>query len=596
MLFDPTNQFARPWAAFADLGKLFVAPKQHGSLLQLYTPSLDPSALEQDLLSLVPDQRTCDVLIERFIVTFNATHPIIDPILFRMDMVRFWEDQESVSKPWLLCFLAIIALGYQLPVLALDPGRVIPNGKQQGKDLMAIVQSVLFSSTDLGARPSVPTMQALLCVCLSQRLRIDWVDGNDTLSGLLGLATRMSATMGLHKDPYLVRGIRTDYAMYNNQAFLRRKLFLTLNLLDIEHSVEAGMPYHLRTSDYDELDGPEVELLSSYERRLASAMPAWSKYLASIISSRSSPPSHTWREHLARIASEQSIELTDTTDRPDKRRTMEKPLQTASICNLHNRVLMSLDSGTLFHGPQQPGSKTETDLLVSAKAILSQQKILYDLVSQYDVSIRSAWHHFFASNSRCTVGYAASTILLILRRTITDEPSQRSLLPPGETVSDLLNTIQQSLDYVTNGIPFSVELIKELMAWAAYKSSVADRLAICAEKGWTSFSMASPEAKDVMNGMQAAMDDILQKARTAIDVARRSDDPNPALLKRTEAEIAADMDGSQATTTNKVGIDPSLLEGEALDAWTKETDALLKDLDLQWPYAMPLGDGSDWIF
>jgi len=595
MLWDSKNQFARQWGAFADLGKLFVAPK-HTTLLQLYIPVSTPSTMDQDLLSLVPNQRICDVLVKRFVATFNTTHPIIDPVLFKMDMARFWEDQDSVSKPFLLCFLAILALGYQLPVLPLESGKSIANGQQQGKDLMTIVQNCLFSSSDLGARPTLPVLQALLCVCLSYKLRIDWVDGNDTISGVLGIAARMSSTMGLHRNPYLSHGIRTDYAMYNNHAFLRRRLFLTLNLIDIEHSVEAGMPYHLRTSDYDEIDGPEAELLSSYERRLASAIPAWSKYLASIISSRSSPPKHTWNEPLLEIAAEHEIEATDTGGRSDKHNLMGKSLQRALICSLHHRILIALNSGTLFHGPQQAGSKTEASLVASAKAILFQQKILYDSVSQYDAPSRSAWHQFFAAISRCTTAYACSTILLVLRRTISDDPLQRSPLPPNEAVPELLNAVQQSLDFATNGLSFSIELIKETMAWAAYNSAIADRLSICAQRGWTSFSMASPEAKDVMHGMQEAMDDILRKARTAIDEARRSDDPNPALLKRTEDEIAADQDGSQPATTNTVGIDPSLLEGEALVAWTKETDALLRDLDLQWPYPLPMGDGSDWIF
>ncbi|GAB7342297.1 hypothetical protein MBLNU457_g0529t1 [Dothideomycetes sp. NU457] len=587
------NQFARQWTTFADLGKLFVSAK-HRTLLQLYLPLTTPSEMDNDLLSLLPDRRVCDVLVRRFLVTFNVTHPIVEPVLYQADVNRFWDDQASVSKPWLLCFLAIIALGYQLPVDN-GHGEPIKDGQTMGRDLMNVVSNVLLSSSDLGGRPTVQVMQTLLCVCVSHRLRIDWVDGNDTISGLLGLATRMSFTMGLHRDPKEARSVHRDYVMSTELALLRRKLFLTLNLMDIEHSVDAGMPYYLRTCDYDDINGPELDDMSSYERRLATAIPTWSEFLVSIVSSRSNPQTSSTAMCLSNLAAQHAEnEPSVAGGQPQQYSSMTQALQTITLRNLDIRLLMALDTGTLFHGPDEGGNKTNARLLASAKAILANQRRLYDLADQFDPPTRTAWHHLFLALFRCTFDYASSTILLILRRTISDDPAQRAPLPPGETVDDLLGLVDQCLDFTTNNsLALSIELVKESMAWSGYQRSVAERLSICAQHGWESFNMALPESKTVMRGIGEAMDEVLQKARAAIDTARRSDDPHPALVKRTEAEVAADRNGEQTATT---AFDPSLLEGEALDQWTKETDALLRDLDLQWPYPLPLGDGSDWIF
>lgn len=587
------NQFARQWTTFADLGKLFVSAK-HRSLLQLYLPLTTPSVTDNDLLTLLPERGVCDILVRRFLITVNVTHPIVEPVLYQADVSRFWDDQTSVSKPWLLCFFAIIALGYQLPVDN-GYGEPIANGQTIGKDLMNVISNVLLSSSDLGSRPTVAVLQTLLCVCLSHKLRIDWVDGNDTISGLLGLATRMSVTMGLHRDPHEARSVRTDYVMSTEHALLRRKLFLTLNLMDIEHSVEAGMPYYLRTCDYDNIKGPELDDMSSYEKRLATAIPTWSDFLVSIVSSRSTPQTSSTAMSLSSLATQHADnESSIANGQPQQYSSMTQALQTVTLRNLDLRLLMALDSGTLFHGPDQGGFRTDARLLASAKAMLANQRRLYDLADRFDPPIRTAWHHLFVSLFRCTYAYASSTILLILRRTIADDPAQRAPLPPGETVDDLLSLVTRCLDYTTNNsLALSIELIKEAMAWSGYQRSVAERLSICAQRGWQSFNMALPESKAVMRGMGEAMDEVLQKARAAIDSARRSDDPHPALVKRTEAEIAADRNGEQ---TAPAPFDPSLLEGEALDQWTKETDALLRDLDMQWPYPLPLGDGSDWIF
>jgi len=550
--------------------------------------------IENDLLSLLPDRTVCDILVRRFLLTFNVTHPIVDPILYQADVNRFWNDQASVSKPWLLCFLAIIALGYQLPVDN-GYGEPIKDGQTLGKDLMNVISNVLLSSSDLGGRPTVSVLQTLLCVCLSHKLRIDWVDGNDTISGLLGLATRMSSTMGLHRDPHPAQGIRTDYVMSTEHALLRRKIFLTLNLMDIGHSVEAGMPYYLRTCDYDHINGPELDDMSSYEKRLATALPTWSNFLVSIVSSRSTPQTSSTAVALSNLASQHADnEPSIPNGQPQQYSSITRALQTVTLRNLDLRLLLAFDSGALFHDPNQTSSKTAASLLASAKAILAHQKRLYDLADQFEQPARTAWHHLFVSLFRCTYAYASSTILLILRRTIFDDPAQRAPLPPGETIDDLLSIVNRCLDFTTNNsLALSIELIKEAMAWSGYQRSVAERLSICAQRGWKSFNMASPEGKTVMRSMGEAMDEVLRKARAAIDTARRSDDASPALVKRTESEIAADRNGEQTATT---AFDPGLLEGEALDQWTKDTDALLRDLDLQWPYPLPLGDGSDWIF
>lgn len=153
------------------------------------------------MLRLVPDRETCDTLVECFLKTFNATHPVVDAEAFQAEVVAFWERRQANSTMWLALFTAVIAMGYQLPIISLPGGAPVPRGKARGRRLMALVQSIIFASSKWARRPSLIRIQLFLLLIFSHMLTLDWVDGSDIISGLLGQARRIAFTAGLHRDP-----------------------------------------------------------------------------------------------------------------------------------------------------------------------------------------------------------------------------------------------------------------------------------------------------------------------------------------------------------------------------------------------------------
>lgn len=165
--------------------------------------------MEGSMISLLPKRAVCDVLVHRYLVTYNATHPIVDATTFKTEVDEFWSLGKPPSVYWLGLFLAVLALGYQLPVIRFATLDDDKGGRARGRDMMAMVRSLVFALPTPSRRSQTACFQTLVLLIHFKSLDLDWTDGNDSVSGLLGLASRMAFTMGFHRDPSLARGIST---------------------------------------------------------------------------------------------------------------------------------------------------------------------------------------------------------------------------------------------------------------------------------------------------------------------------------------------------------------------------------------------------
>jgi hypothetical protein len=91
---------------------------------------------DSDLLALVPEQSTADIMESRYLLTFHCTRPVVDATIFQREIESFRTQTPAPSKAWLLLFLAAIGLGFQLPVTAGIGGLVCKHGRAKGKALM----------------------------------------------------------------------------------------------------------------------------------------------------------------------------------------------------------------------------------------------------------------------------------------------------------------------------------------------------------------------------------------------------------------------------------------------------------------------------
>lgn len=136
--------------------------------------------------------------------TVNRIYPIVNPSTFNRELHRFLVDRSSVSDSWLALLAVILAIGYDLPVGPM-PDSTFDSSRDKLLQLTKIAHYATCAAAAKTHRPSLTTLQALIGVIIARRLHFEWLDANNSVTGLLALAQRLIFTMGLHRDSRLAR-------------------------------------------------------------------------------------------------------------------------------------------------------------------------------------------------------------------------------------------------------------------------------------------------------------------------------------------------------------------------------------------------------
>jgi hypothetical protein len=129
-LFEPGNFFEGHWKALAQL-KVFYPDHRKKTLFDCIDPSPIEVDSKDDIVEIIPDPDVTEVLISRFMITFNMTHPMLDQTEFQLELEGFWEGRE-VSELWLALLISIVAVGHQIPILPLPMGKTKSKTRIQG--------------------------------------------------------------------------------------------------------------------------------------------------------------------------------------------------------------------------------------------------------------------------------------------------------------------------------------------------------------------------------------------------------------------------------------------------------------------------------
>jgi len=362
------------------------------------------------------------------------------------------------------------------------------------------------------------------------------------------------------------------------------------------------MPFILRSSDYDSLsDESCLQFLSPYQRMIVKCLPYWADTVQALHSDRSTRPTEKNLDSLTELIDECKSLAISRPDSGQNLGSVSLAIQESLLETINHRLLLVLNICRLDLENTESCAQIVQTILNSAVSTLDVQANISVVLDNLPRAAFNAWTHFVTSLLRCSCSYALQCILNVLRRTVSEDRRIRITFPSGVSTSLLYNKIQNFLHFLEGAFPISIEIVKEHMIWNAYYASVVSRLEICQELGHESFSMTSSESVAVVKAMQDAMDKSSEKARAAISVAMAEDDPPPALvaaIERQKAAIAQQQESqSNGPADSAQGIwrplDQTLLEEVPLDAWTKETDALLKDLDLQWPWQSSIWEDTN---
>lgn len=167
--------FAPQWSDLQSLEANFERPIRKGlwHFANYKTESEDSVAALQ---ALVPEESLSIEMLARFYKTFNVVFPIVDEASFNRQVTAFWSKEASPSATWLALFLAIIAVGFQIPTngsFSVEANH--PNGRRRGKWLMDLAMQHTMKLADAARRPTLTIFQTFLVILLQEKLAMDWV-------------------------------------------------------------------------------------------------------------------------------------------------------------------------------------------------------------------------------------------------------------------------------------------------------------------------------------------------------------------------------------------------------------------------------------
>lgn len=306
------------------------------------------------------------------------------------------------------------------------------------------------------------------------------------------------------------------------------------------------MPFLLRESDSDvkEPDGKGY-LWPEYQSWLARAMPIWARVVQLSHSAKATlRGAELWvlQKHMDEIVFP-AHEVCDVTDEATD--TVAKPraaIQRALLECSHHRIMMVLYDPFMNDADLTRRKSARQIVLNSARAVLAHQTLINAIIeddTQPHASV--AWAHLAYTLLHCNFYHAIQHILLLIRLSRNDEigniPPYQRLQFDYATLFDILHT---SLTLAERSLAFSPCNIKAHMIFHAIVRGVEERLRLCVELRVDAIDMSSPEADSVIRAMQLALQQSLDKGRTAINKALESDDPPAALCEDSENDALVD--------------------------------------------------------
>ncbi|EHA21404.1 hypothetical protein ASPNIDRAFT_44627 [Aspergillus niger ATCC 1015] len=213
-------------------GEIWARERQeHQRAYQQKSPSLE---------EMVPPRQVADELLKLYLTTFETTHRILHIPTFLEQYENFWAGAQPKEPSFVAKLLALMAAS----CCFLNPNTKI-NGESRVYQTAAEWIAGVRSWIALTLVSSTIDFNILQIECLLMIARqADAIDG-DIVWISSGSLIRTAMTMGLHRDPHRF-GKMTKF-----WAEMRRRLWATILELDLQSSLDGGMPPTIDLDEYD---------------------------------------------------------------------------------------------------------------------------------------------------------------------------------------------------------------------------------------------------------------------------------------------------------------------------------------------------------
>lgn len=388
------------------------------------------------LVAMLPSREIVEELVDVYSTYIESTHRILHMPSFRQEINDFWEKRSNpslISAPFLVQLMLVLACAWNL----VDPDRLTDLGAATSKRYTAldyIVQADNWLEAMHIKRPDVVILR-IHCLLLIAKNNQGIKRSRAWLT--TGSLVKMAMLAGYHRDPDQWTGI----TVFNKE--MRRRIWSTILELDLQVSIDRGMPPTLQASDYDtcpaaninddELNADSTDLPperpltestdTSFHVFLSQSLPLRLEACALM----NGPRITCSYEDIQRIDCEltralSSIPNWTVTDPADQKMGQKTMLWTAMLESKLCQCLLAIHTPFAVEAHREPmfvpSSRTRLEV---AMTMLSRQQLLYETSTQLSLchltdavsqACLSVCHHLYTTN----LGYSKSGSLVIVVR------------------------------------------------------------------------------------------------------------------------------------------------------------------------------------
>lgn len=288
---------------------------------------------KHEVLATLPPRQLMEQILQCYFAAFEPIHRLIHPREFYYELNAFLIDPSQSSDVWLAQLCMMLALGCRAAPGHLFTGGMGRSAEDWTDSLLDAAQFFHGGSLNL-LKPTLTTVRSLCLTVLARMM--DIVKGTTAaqLESLMGMTIRLAMTMHLHRTTSLFPEIGAF------EAEMRRRVWVTIQILDLDLAMRTGTSYICREHDADtplNLDDADI----SYSKQ------GWTLDVVRCPSSRSSYTDSSFQIQLSGLLP-LLVEIINTINSPTMQQGVEQARLSAWETQLREKLKEAEDE--LFIG------------------------------------------------------------------------------------------------------------------------------------------------------------------------------------------------------------------------------------------------------
>ncbi|KAK3329307.1 hypothetical protein B0H66DRAFT_526693 [Apodospora peruviana] len=234
------SEWAPRYRQLRDLGCLF------SSLPGISFPLGDGcqySRTRDQVLATLPPRQLVEALLRCYFRAFESTHRLMHPQQFYLELLEFWVDDARLPDIWISQLCMMLALGCRAAPDHLFSGS--GRSRIDCADLLLDAAQFFYGGSPISITPSITTVRTLCLAVMARMMEIVKGTTEAQLVSLMGITTRLAMTMHLHRTTSLFPEISAF------EAEMRKRVWVTVQLLDLDIAMRTGTSYVCRDHDAD---------------------------------------------------------------------------------------------------------------------------------------------------------------------------------------------------------------------------------------------------------------------------------------------------------------------------------------------------------